>query len=180
MPIDQQHLDLELFEYGIQTENSDIRAHVSVVNKTIYVFPTRRGVEAIAERPRAERYASQRDVTGPTAKGWLVPVGDIRDLRRIRFPTWEGWCQFAPTLSTAQKGALALACVVAAMKRVGFPFWLDAAEDERENMQVAGTDLVVFCRKKVQVKCDYYGGDKPAGTGNVFLQRAERNPRRLR
>ena len=55
-------------------------------------------------------------------------------------------------------------------------FWLDAAEDERENVQIQGTDILVFSRKRVQVKCDYRCGDRPLGTGNVFLQRAERNP----
>jgi hypothetical protein len=75
---------------------------------------------------------------------------------------------------------MAVLCVIAAMKRGRFPFWLDAAEDKRENVQIQGTDIVVFCRKKVQVKCDYAAGDKPNGTGNLFLQRAERNPLRRR
>jgi hypothetical protein len=66
------------------------------------------------------------------------------------------------------------------MKRGRFPFWLDATEDERQNVQILGTDILVFARKKVQVKCDYKAGDKPEGSGNLFLQRAERNPLRHR
>jgi len=39
----------ELFEYGIMIEKSDIRAHVSVVNRTIYVYKTIEGIKAIEE-----------------------------------------------------------------------------------------------------------------------------------
>lgn len=168
---EQLPIDPDLFEYGIHTEGSDIRAHVSVVNKTIYVFPTRNGREAVMCKPREERYAEQPGVDGPTGLGWLVPPDEIADLRRVRFFTWEGWTQFRRELSPSRKGKLAVCCVVAAMQRGRFPFWLDAAEDDRANIQIVGTDIVVFCRKKVQVKCDFYAGDKPAGTGNLFLDR---------
>jgi hypothetical protein len=172
----QAPLDVALFEYGIQTEGSDIRAHVSVVNKTIYVFPTRNGIEAVFRERREERYAGQRGVSGPTAVGWLVPVQDITDLRRVKFASWEGWTQFRRELCTSRKGRLAVTCVIGAMKRGRFPFWLDATEDERQNVQILGTDVLVFCKKKVQVKCDFDSGDKPLGTGNLYFQRAERNP----
>jgi hypothetical protein len=168
----------ELFEYGIQTEHSDIRAHVSVVNRTIYVFKTAAGVAA-TERAE-QRTACQPGVDGPTAEGWVVPVEQIGDLRRLRFESWAGWDEFLPTLTTSQKGALAVACVREAMRLGRFPFWVDAVEDDRENVQILGTDILVFCRKKVQVKCDYRCGDRPRGTGNVFLQRAERNPLKRR
>ena len=172
-----QQLPLDsLFEYGIHTEDSDIRAHVSPVNRTIYVFPTQNGVEAVFRRPREERYAGQAGVVGCTAVGWLVPVEEIADLRRLKFTTWEGWTQFRRELTTSRKGQLAVSCVCAAMQRGRFPFWVDATEDDRRNVQIVGTDILVFCRKKVQVKCDYEAGDKPLGTGNLFFQRAERNP----
>jgi hypothetical protein len=172
----QPPLDVALFEYGIQTEGSDIRAHVSVVNQTIYVFPTRNGLEAVDRKPREERCACQPGVNGPTAVGWLVPVDEIADVRRVKFTSWEGWTQFRPNLTTSRKGKLAVTCVIGAMKRGRFPFWLDATEDERQNVQLLGTDVLVFCKKKVQVKCDFYSGDKPLGTGNLYFQRAERNP----
>jgi hypothetical protein len=172
----QPSFEGSLFEYGIHTEGSDIRAHVSVVNRTIYVFPTRNGVDAVFRAPREERYACQRGVSGPTAVGWLVPVADVEDLRRVKFASWEGWTQFRRELSTSRKGRLAVMCVLGAMKRGRFPFWLDATEDERHNVQILGTDVLVFCKKKVQVKCDFDSGEKPLGTGNLFFQRAERNP----
>jgi hypothetical protein len=172
---DQPSLDV-LFEYGIQTEHSDIRAHVSAVNQTIYVFPTRNAIDAVFREPREERYACQRGVAGPTAIGWLVPVQAIEDVRRVKFSSWEGWTQLRDDLTTSRKGQLAVACVIGAMKRGRFPFWLDATEDERQHVQILGTDVLVFCKKKVQVKCDFHSGDKPLGTGNLYFQRAERNP----
>ena len=166
----------ELFEYGIQTEASDVRAHVSVVNATIYVFPTRCGIEAITRERPPLRPAFQDGVAGATAEGWLVKMDWIEDLRRVKFYSWDGWKDFTERLSTSQKGVLAVRCVIDSMKRGRFPFWLDASEDEREHVQVKGTDILVFCKKRVQVKCDYRGGDGPLGTGNLFLQKAERNP----
>jgi len=170
----------ELFAYGIQTETSDIRAHVSVVNRTIYVFQTIQGIKAIERERPPLRAASQAGVVGTTALGWPMPVNAIHDLRRVRFQSWPGWATFHESLSTSDKGARAVQCVLEAMKRGRFPFWLDAIEDAREYVQLKGTDVLVFCKKRLQVKCDYRGGDGPAGTGNLFLQQAERNPLRRR
>lgn len=167
-----------LFEYGIHVEQSDVRAHVSVVNKSIYVFETLRGVDAIKRLSPPIRCAFQPGVNGPTAEGWLVALGDICDLRILRFHSWSGWSEFCESATTSAKGALAVSCVREAMRVGRFPFWINAMEDDRQNIQIAGTDIVVFCRKRVQVKCDYRSGEKPAGTGNLFLQKAERNPLR--
>jgi len=169
-----------LFEYGITTERSDIRAHVSVVNRTIYVFQTHEGIRAIQSGAWPLRNASQPGVNGITADGWCVAAEAIGDLRRIKFVSWEGWTQFRRDLSTSRKGELAVMCVIGAMQRGRFPFWVNALEDDREEVQRQGTDILIFCRKRVQVKCDYDGGDKPDGTGNLFLQRAERNPLKRR
>lgn len=169
-----------LFDYGILTEASDIRAHVSVVNRTIYVFQTRNGVNAIEVHQPPIRSASQPGFQGVTAEGWLVKVDWITDLRRIRFQSWPGWAEFSDSLTTSQKGALAVQCVLQAMRLGRFPFWVEAIEDGREYIQVSGTDILVFCKKRVQVKCDARCGDLPLGTGNLFLQKAERNPLKRR
>lgn len=168
----------ELFEYGIQVEHSDIRAHVSVVNRTIYVFETYRGVEAIEKYKPERRMAFQPGVEYPTADGWLVKPEWIADLRRLKFHSWGEWGSFNSSLSTSAKGALAVECVTDAIRAGRFPFWLSTEEDTRENIQIKGTDIVVFCRKKIQVKCDWKCGDTPLGTGNLYLQRAERNPKK--
>jgi len=167
-----------LFEYGIQVENSDIRAHVSVVNQTIYVFETKSGIEAIRQHDIEKKPAFQNGVRGKTAEGWPVPVELIEDLRHIWLPEWEGWEHADPAWNTTKKGRFAVRCVTDAMKAGVFPLWIDATETDRENVQVSGTDIVLFCRKRIQVKCDWRCGTKPAGTGNLFLQCAERNPLR--
>ena len=161
----------ELFEYGIHLENSDIRAHVSAFNKTVYVFRTIEGVKAIEANNPPLAYAGQDGVNGPTGLGWLVRHGWINDLRKIPV-NWARWDEFEAGWNTSKKGRFAVDCVLALMKYGRFPLWINACEDDRENIQLHGTDILVFARKKIQVKCDY-----PAGrTGNLFLQKAERNP----
>lgn len=165
-----------LFEYGIHTEASDVRAHVSVVGRSIYAFRTRHGLDAIARLHPATASAWQPGVSGRTAEGWLVPPNEIADCRRLRFYSWPRWSAFSDDLSTSEKGRLAVECVVESMRAGRFPFWILASEDERREVQVKGTDIVVFCKQRVQVKCDWRCGDGPGATGNLFLQRAERNP----
>jgi len=165
----------ELFEYGIQTERSDVRAHVSAVNRSVYVFPTANAIAAIEREQPVLRTATQPGVQGPTAEGWLVRPEWIADLRTLRFLSWSGWPEYNATMTTSEKGAWAVRCVIEAMRIGRFPFWVDATEDERADVQIEGTDILVFCRKRVQVKCDARSGPPP-GTGNLFIQRAERNP----
>lgn len=166
-----------LSEYGIHTELSDIRAHVSVVNQSVYVFKTKAGVHAIHEHTPPVRYASQAGVNGITAEGWLVRPEWINGLQTLKPKLFE-WSKFQPSLSTSQKGALAVE-VVFYLIRVGrFPLWADAEEEKETGMQLKGSDIIVTCNRRIQVKCDYYSGPKP-GTGNLFLQRAECNPRRF-
>ena len=164
----------ELFEYGIHVERSDVRAHVSPLDKTIYVFQTFQGLRAIQENDPPLVPGYQLGVKGRTAEGWLTKIEWIKDIRRLRFHSWDGWNRFSSAALTSQKGELAVECVVALMRAGRFPLWLDCSEDDRVNVQLAGTDILIFARKKIQVKCDY-----PAGrTGNLFLQKAERNPLR--
>lgn len=47
------------------------------------------------------------------------------------------------------------------------------------DMQVSGLDMIVAGKARLQVKCDFYGGEKrfnPNCTGNLYLQVAELNP----
>lgn len=170
----------ELFEYGIHTEGSDIRAHVSVVHRSIFVFPTMAGVQAIEKHKSKLRtaYASQNGVSGITAEGWLVPPELIGGIRKLPYHNWPGWDFFDKKMSTSEKGKKAVSCVLSAMQIGRFPFWIHATEDDRASVQIKGTDILVFCKKRVQVKCDYDAGPKPEGSGYLFLQKSERNPLR--
>lgn len=167
-----------LVEYGIQTEVSDIRAHVSVVNRAMYVYKTECGRDAIRTWKPPLKPAWQPGVTdGPTAWGWIVKVEWIQGL--IRVP-WDAWWNSPVNqdMSTTDKGQWAVGCVCGALKRGLFPLWVAASEADDPELQVSGTDIMVNCRHKIQVKCDYEAGEKPNGTGNLYLQKAERNPKK--
>jgi hypothetical protein len=166
----------DLFEYGIQNEESDIRAHVSVTNKSIYVFQTMRGIEAIKKHSPPIRTATQPGANGkPTAEGWLVDIDWIIDLRCLNFKTWR-WDKFSEALSTSEKGKIAVECVIEILKMGRFPLWINAKDEDRRDIQIKGTDILLFCHQRIQAKCDWRAGKKPLGTGNLFLQKAERNP----
>lgn len=163
----------DLFEHGIQTEKSDIRAHVSPLERQIYVFKTGEGVKAITKHNPRVVDGYQNGVVGRTASGWLVKPAWITDLRTLKFISWTGWEFYDPSWSTSEKGAFAISCVRALMEQGRFPIWIaNAVEEQRREVQIAGTDILLFCKRHVQVKCD-----EPCGkTGNLFLQKAERNP----
>lgn len=166
----------ELCEYGIQTEGSDIRAHVSVVNKTVYAFQTEAGIKAISDNDAPTRTATQPGVDGPTAEGWLVKPEWIDDIRALRFLSWPHWGEFTQDMTTSQKGDLAVRCVIDIMAAGRFPLWIEAGEATDKDVQISGVDILLCCKKRIQVKCDWRAGEKPLGTGNLFLQKAERNP----
>ena len=161
----------DLFPQSIYLENSDIRAHVSAYNQMVYVFRTVEGVKAIEKYSPILATAVQPGVVGVTGLGWLVKQDWIDDLRKIPV-VWNGWKEFREDWDTTKKGRFAVSCVLSLMKHGRFPLWIDTNEDDRENVQLSGTDILIFARKKVQVKCDF-----PAGrTKNLFIQKAERNP----
>jgi len=163
---------MRLYNYGIQTEDSDIRAHVSVSNKTVYVFPTIEGKRAIQKyKPRSVN-GFQPGIKSATSKGWLVKPSQIKQIRALQFYSWKLWDLFSESLTTSQKGELAVQCVEDLLTLGRFPLWIIARESDDKTIQIKGTDIVVCCNKKIQVKCDYRVGE----TGNLFLQEAERNP----
>ena len=79
-----------LHDYGIRTEVSDIRAHVGVRAKTVYVFRTAEAKEIASDMTTDEgRFASQPGVAGPTAFGFRCEVeierqeqGELNEHRR--------------------------------------------------------------------------------------------------
>lgn len=165
-----------LYEHGIQTENSDIRAHVAPGTRAIYVFRTQYALDLIASGRYPIKVASQPGVEGITGRGYIVPWHDITDIRRLRFHSVPWWEKFSDTQSTSEKGKLAVDVVSCLLQRGLFPLWCIAPSDDTEDvsMQIKGTDIVQFGKWRIQGKCDYYAGE--GGTGNLFLQIAERNP----
>jgi hypothetical protein len=169
-----------LVDYGIQTEQSDIRAHVSPQARRVMVYRTAAMLDLLSGRRYREASASQEGVEGITARGFLVPVEDVPDLRVLHFESYP-WATFpARTATTTARGAAAVDVVVKCLRRGRFPLWVDGSETDRRDVQVSGTDIIIFCRQRIQVKCDWLAGRREWGcTGNLFIQTAERNPRRL-
>ncbi len=147
------------------------------MNREIYVFETRSAIYSIAKKfYTRESLAYQDGVDGETARGYVMPWDRIPGIRRVQLEEKWGWETFADTLSTSEKGERAAACVMWALRSGRFPIWVRGEEETSREGQMAGADVIVCCNKKIQVKCDYRCGVNPNGTGNLFLQTAERNP----
>jgi hypothetical protein len=80
----------KLIEHGIQTEQSDIRVHVSVEGQCVYVFHTSDAVSVLKKAPRTYTrmpiFSHFRAARIQTADGYLVPPGDIHSCRRVFVP----------------------------------------------------------------------------------------------
>ena len=170
----------ELFDYGIQTEGSNIRCHVAPGTRNIFVFRTDLAVALLPGRYEV-RPAFQAGVKGPTAKGYLVPWRDVPDIRRLKWESCRWWERFDLHQSTSAKGRQAVVVVIDLLRSGRFPLWISAEESERAELQLHGTDVLLWGRWKIQVKCDWKAGDpEEGGSGNLFLQIAERNPLKRR
>lgn len=168
-------VNTQLVAYGIQNEQSDVRAHVSVVKRCIYVFRTEAGQKAI-QRPGVRKApARQAGFSGVTAEGYLVPPNQIQDCREVKFfPEWEGWAWLVDRktqLNTSEKGKYAVDIVSTALRGGLIPLWHNAEECKQIDLQISGTDIIVSNRCRIQVKCDW-----TAGSPNLYLQTAECNP----
>jgi hypothetical protein len=167
-----------LYDYGIQNEQTDIRAHVAVLAQKLYVFRTAAALRVMRKYPK--RFAGQRDVDdGPTARGHIVPVGAIPGLRSLSIHE-SRLKDFREDMTTTEKGELAVLVVAAFLEAGRFPLWVGGVDEVTEaEMQIQGVDILVRGTWKIQTKCDYRaGGVRGVNrcTGNLFLQIAERNP----
>ena len=175
-----------LVKYGIQNEKSDIRAHVCPQVKRIYIYPTHRGLEAIATGKYKEVLGYQKGVDYATSKGYLVPPFDIHECvaLSIKNEVWEHM-GFTEELDTSTKGGKAERLIYEMLKRGMFPIPAISQSVNDHDMQISGCDIYIkpnAIRRKeilIQVKCDFPGGERNlGGTGNLFLQIAECNPLR--
>jgi hypothetical protein len=164
----------DLAEYGILQENSHIRAHVSVTARCVYAFRTRCAIDAVSTGKYPKRQAYQPGINGATAAGFIVPVNDIEDVRRVVWNDVQWWTYFQPDMTTTQKGALAVRVVQRTLERGLFPLWLSGVSEVGKELDIQGTDILINGVWRLQVKCDYNAGD--GGTGNLYIQTAERNP----
>jgi hypothetical protein len=184
-----------LFEYGIQTEGSDYRCHVSPIARALYVFPTAPAVALIASGRYEARPAFQDGVAGETARGYAVPIGDVPELQEIRFRHDDWWTWFEERMRPDEKGrrALDVARLAYRLDKIRLPPGRPETVLDRAR-QIRGEDLLVTRDAwRIQVKCDFRAGYRKDddgylvttaaggyyGTGNLYLQIAERNPYHL-
>ena len=166
-----------LINYGIQEEDSDIRAHVSPVTQRIYVFKTMNVIRLLENSEYQEVPGYQPGIHFPTAKGNLIPPFDIPDLRVIEWNDISWWKYFNENDDTDKKGRFAVYFVKKIMQAGRFPLWFDAKEITDIDIDIKGTDILVKGKWKIQVKCDFKAGPKEwGGTGNLFIQLKECNP----
>jgi len=173
-----------LVKYGIQTEQSHIRAHVCPVVKRVYIYPTEFGIAAIKSGQYVKVGGRQPGVSFFTSEGYLIPPFEIQRCVAITIneDVWKA-IDIQASLSTSEKGKRAMRLVVAMLKNGLFPFPALVHEITDADLQISGADLLVragaIARRDIiiQVKCDFSGGEKQlGGSGNLFLQVAECNP----
>lgn len=170
----------DLVAYGIQNEASDLRIHVCVAARVLYLYhtPAAQRLLAASTYPRVPGYQIVDGRRVRTAEGYLVPPQDIPGILCFRLPGWI-WTMHAigrhdpPT----RKGELAVQIVREALKAGRIPLPTTSEIITEEAAQIGGVDLVATTRMRIQVKCDYDGGYKNlGGTGHLYLQIAESNP----
>ena len=168
----------QLVQYGIQTERSDLRAHVCVTAKALYVYPTEAGIACVNN----DKYREVEVPTGAyiTARGRLVPPTEIEDCMLVPIPdALMARIDIQRTDKPTVKGRKATEIVATLMRWGFFPTSLVPQIVTATGLQYEGVDIVATANFRIQVKCDYDGGGtRPHCTGNLFLQTAECNPYR--
>lgn len=171
-----------LVEYGIFQEQSDIRAHVCVKAKRVYIYHTKQAIEVLRRKPHrlvpAYQHVNGRKLK--TAEGYLVKPIELYPCKSI--PVTRQLLTKYPIRyqdSTTIKGANAAGLVMALINGGQFPFMLHGENITDYDLQLKGVDIHVSMKARIQVKCDYNGGERRrGGTGNLFLQVRESNPLR--
>lgn len=163
-----------MFEYGILNEESDLRAHVSVCDATVYVFTPKAARQAIQQHPEVRtKKAFQNGVDFATANGYPMPARFIEDLKAIKIPQHIFTeANFLQGDNTSAKGNKAVFVVKEMLRLNLIPFAFNVDEITDRTMQIQGTDILVSAKYRIQIKCDWRIGE----TGNVYLQTHERNP----
>jgi len=175
-------LQPKLFDTPIQLERSDVRMHVSPATKRVLIFRTA-DAQKLLENFRAEFpevRAFQDGVSYATARGMLVPCDRMPNLRILdpKLPD-DCWARgFRPDHNTTTKGRRAADLVLWLLDKGRIPLWFRKSDEPDDmNVQRKGTDIVIWARIRIQVKCDWEAGPvNLGGSGNIFLQTAELNP----
>jgi hypothetical protein len=177
----------ELFKYGIQNEQSDIRVHVCPIAKKVYVYPTIEGRNACESGIFPTRFGYQKGVEYPTGNGYTIPPQKIKRCVcvSVNDAVWDH-INFNLDESTTEKGKKAVRLVSAMIVNGILPIPRNIRsfdDDPVLSLQIKGDDIIVDFkadRVLIQVKCDFRGGEGQGTTGNLYLQIAELNPLRMK
>lgn len=145
---------------------AEIRVHVCVKARRCYVFQ-------VALIPDLDNYPVH---VSKTSEGRLVPWHHFPKILTRDIPSgWtDGFVKGADDV-----GERAEAIVERLIHSVGLPLPGAVYRVDCKRAQIGGTDLSV--NRDIQVKCDFDGGERDrGGTGNLYIETAERNPRGLR
>jgi hypothetical protein len=170
----QPNGNTRLVAYGIQNEQSDIRAHVSMLASRVYVYSTDAGRQAAESGQYPNKPAFTSGII--TARGYVIPPRAIPGCKAIDIPDrYHGYIREAD--STSDKGAKAVEIVSCLLRAGTFPISVAPIVITDEDLQIQGTDIMVRAHACIQVKCDFKAGCRDhGGTGNLFIQIAECNP----
>lgn len=172
----------QLHDYGILNEQSDYRIHVCPLAGKIYSYPTASGIDACLSGKHQKRSATQPGVSYATAEGFCVPIDSIPDIRCVSIPDsyLDRWfANVSRESTTTHKGNMAARLVARMLQTGTLPLPLYGKLVSNMRLQLDGVDILVDCRLRLQVKCDWRGGVGSNCTGNLFLQTAECNPHKL-
>ena len=167
-----------LVYHGIEQDNSEWRVHVSYAN--VYIFLT----QVMKERCKQKSYrvaSAYQPVAGKkieTAKGFLVPIKDVSDLRVVAIPDHlKSFYEWPPAsaVSLGEQGQRAESLVRAMIQCQLIIFPRNTVVETKAASQFGGVDLEVEASKeRWQVKSDL-GIEKYK---NIYIQTYECNPNR--
>ena len=164
-----------LIKHGIAEDESDYRLHVGFANARAYVFPTEAARVVLSNGHQYERWeASQPGTDLVTGAGYYVPWHDIQGCMEICIPKdTMVHAQLSRRESTSAKGRKAVQVAKELFERgmVHLPF--QTKEITSYDLQIKGTDLIIFSRLSIQVKCDYWCAKR-----GLAIQTHECNPLR--
>ncbi len=174
-------MNVDLLKYGIEDEQSDIRAHVTVQGRQVVVFQTETARQVCRDNQYQHVPATQPGVDGATtAMGYLVPITDLNP-RYILTSNVFPWNTYYVESMTITELADAAVCVVrAAIIANKFPLWVCPRVTTDKELDISGTDITVQMKRTIQVKHDRLAFDRSlGGSGNVYIQTHESNPLKI-
>ena len=165
-----------LIDEGINNDTSTYRFHVCPIAGNIYAFTTKSAIITI----NSNNYQQTEVITNGivTAIGYKVPVHHLSLCNELSV-SGDSWIKYNFKAGEKGNGKKAEKMVEELINNSEYFFPAKAFMVTDKQGQFAGIDIYVKSYHTVQVKLDYRGGRKPKGTGNLFIQIKECNPKKI-